>query len=80
MYLYQDSQRYSQNPYNSLASVKSSMIWGSQYDNMLNYILKGADKDKLTVMIGNRTNTPHNSKQDETDKVNNIYDLGANLY
>ena len=80
MYLYQDSQRYSQNPYSSLASVKSSMIWGSQYDSMLNYILKMKESNILTIKTGNRTNTPHNSKQDETDKVNNIYDLGANLY
>ena len=78
--LFQDSERYEKNPYYSTASVKSSMIWGSQWDAMLNYILKGEDKDKVTVKTGEQKNIQSNSGQDETDKINNIYDIGSNVY
>ena len=80
LYLYQDSSRYESNPYNSVNSVTSSMIWQSQYDAMLNYILKGNDKGKVTTKVGTQKGQQSNSKQDETDKINNIYDLGSNVY
>ncbi len=80
MLLYQDSEKYSKNPYNTVASVKSSMTWGSQWDAMLNYILKGTDSSKVTAQVGNRKNIPSNSGQDASDKMSNIYDIGANLY
>ena len=78
--LFQDSERYEKNPYYNTASVKSSMIWGSQWDGMLNYILKGEDKEKVTIQTGEQKNIQSNSGQDETDKINNIYDIGSNVY
>ena len=80
MYLYQDSSLYSSNPYANTASVTSSMIWGSQWDTMLNYILKGADKGKITAKVGQQKNVLSNSAQDDSDIINNIYDLGSNAY
>ena len=62
--------------------VESSMIWGSQYDAMLNYALEGKDKEKVTAT----SNADHNLKKPtmtgETldDKILNIYDLEGNLY
>ena len=80
MNLYQDSQKNTNNPFNKTASVTSTMVWGSQWDVMLNYILTGNDKDKVTTRVGEQKNEPSNSAEDETDKVNNIYDLGSNSY
>lgn len=80
MYLYQDSSLYSSNPYSNMASVSSSMIWGSQWDSMLNYILKGADNGKVTTKVGQQKNVLSNSAQDSSDIINNIYDLGSNAY
>lgn len=80
MYLYQDSTKYSSNPYSNMSSIRSMMITGSQYDQMLNYILKGKDSSKVTTKIGAQKNTLSNSGQDSTDKINNIYDLGSNAY
>ena len=80
LYLYQDSSLYSSNPYANLASVSSSMIWSSQWDSMLNYILKGADNGKVTTKVGQQKNVLSNSAQDSSDIINNIYDLGSNTY
>lgn len=54
MYLYQDSRKYASNPYSSSKSVVSSMIWGSQYDAVLNYLLTGSDASKVTTQIGSQ--------------------------
>ena len=63
-------------------SVESSMIWGSQYDAMLNWAKNGADKDKLTnTTLGNHSGsvkTTGNSNY-SNDSINNIRDLGGNL-
>ena len=72
-------------------SMVSSMIWGSQYDAMLNWALTGADKDKVTS-TGNAlhtglnkadlktgTTTENDSLTDKIDRINNIYDLEGNL-
>ena len=63
-------------------SVESSMIWGSQYDAMLNWAKNGADKDKLTnTSLGNHSGsvkTTGNSNY-SNDSINNIRDLGGNL-
>ena len=80
MYLYQDNQKYAQNPYYKTASVTSSMIWGSQWDAMLNYILKGDENNKVTTQIGSQKNSQSNSGQDANDVINNIYDLSSNAY
>ena len=64
-------------------SVKSTMIWGSQYDAMLNWAKNGSDKDKITkTNIGNNSGgilaTTGNSSYNN-DSINNIRDLGGNL-
>ena len=63
-------------------SVESSMIWGSQYDAMLNWAKNGADKDKITnTSLGNHSgsvSTTGNSNY-PNDSINNIRDLGGNL-
>lgn len=80
MLLYQDSEKYTKNPYNTIASARTSMVWGNQWDAMLNYVLKGMDSTKVTGKTGQQKNTPSNSGQDASDVMNNIYDLGSNLY
>ena len=67
-------------------SVESSMIWGSQYDAMINWVKNGkneTDKSKLLNMSlgnnlsGNVTTTGNGIYSD--DNINNIRDLGGNL-
>ena len=69
-------------------SVTSSMIWGSQYDAMVNWVIKSnsTDKEKLTS-TGNAAHDLSaicpSGKQTVTgkyDKINNIYDLEGNVY
>ena len=67
------------NPYNTSTSVNSSMIWGSQWDAMLNYILEGTDKDKVTAITGNHTGTRASTGQFGSDIMNNIFDLSSNV-
>ena len=64
-------------------SVQSSMIWGSQYDAMINWAKDGADRDKITTPgIGNNSGenlaTTGNDNY-SNDIINNIRDLGGNL-
>ena len=64
-------------------SVGSSMIWGSQYDAMLNWAKKGDDKDKITnTSLGNNSSgsvTTTGNSNCSNDSINNIRDLGGNL-
>ena len=63
-------------------SVESSMIWGSQYDAMLNWAKNGADKDKITnTSLGNHSGsvTTTGNSNYPNDSINNIRDLGGNL-
>ena len=66
---------------NNKNSVTSQMIWGSQYDAMLNFALTGNDKSKIDSKdYGNRSITILKTGLTRTsDKINNIYDLGGNL-
>ena len=59
-------------------ALKSSMIWGSQYDAMLNWALQGSDKDKVTA--SSTEHGPNPTGSEATDIINNVYDLGNNLY
>ena len=66
-------------------SVESSMIWGSQYDRILNWVKEGKndeEKSKITnTKLGNfslERVTTGNSKYSD-DSINNIRDLGGNL-
>ena len=63
--------------------IESSMIWGSQYDSIINWAKNGKDKDKISdTNLGNHggstANITGNSK-DSYDSINNIKDLGGNL-
>ena len=58
------------------------MIWGSQYDAMLNFALNGTDIEKVTAT----TNGNHAVRILKTgltktsDSINNIYDLEGNMW
>ena len=63
-------------------SVQSSMIWGSQYDAMLNWAESGTDKDKIrNTALGNHSGSikTTGNKAYSEDSINNIRDLGGNL-
>ena len=59
------------------STVGSSMIWGSQYDATLNWILKGNDASKVTKNTTLRPKTTTGNTPE--DVMNKIYDLGSNL-
>ena len=59
--------------------MQSSMIWGSQYDAMLNWIQAGG-KNIDTTDKGNHSGSPTITGGTPTDIINNIYDLEGNLY
>ena len=65
-------------------SVESSMIWGSQYDAMLNWAKTGNDIDKITnTSLGNNSSesvTTTGNSNYSNDSINNIRDLGGNLF
>lgn len=59
--------------YSNSGTVKSSLIWGSQYDAMLNWMAK------QNVQISSPNENKHNNTEitgnSNTDILNNIYDL-----
>ena len=75
-------QREFSNSDTSLSAVKSSMIWGSQYDAMLNWVIE-TETDAAKIVA--TTNAPHDLEESYqpgtqiTDKINNIYDLEGNV-
>ena len=80
MYFNQDSVRNSNNTYYNSNSVTSSMVWGSQYNSMLNWISTGSEKSKLQATnIGNKSNAQAKTGSYSDDKMNNIYDLASNV-
>ena len=78
MYLVENSG-YANNPYNKSSSVGSMMITGSQWDTMLNFILTGSDKNKVTAVTGNHTGTREETGLFGSDIMSNIFDLGSNV-
>ena len=78
MYLVENSG-YTNNPYNKSSSVGSMMITGSQWDTMLNFILTGSDKNKVTAATGNHTGTREETGLFGSDIMSNIFDLGSNV-
>ena len=56
-------------------SVKSSMIWGSQYDAMMTWM--GTDASSFDTSKRN-TDMERRTGIVETDKIRNVYDLGGN--
>ena len=80
MYYNQDSTRNSNNAYYSNTNVTTSMIWGAQYEAMLNWVLAGNEKSKLqATTYGNKSNMQKPTGSYENDKINNIYDLISNV-
>ena len=74
--LYNKQRNYAKD--NGISNVvESSMIWGSQYDAILNWALKGNDKEKVAENSKKHELSPTGSES--TDIINNIYDLGNNL-
>lgn len=68
---------------NNTDSVASHMIWGSQYDAMLNFALEQGETQINTEGLGNHTGNPVKAgtaipTNVGTDKIINIYDLGGN--
>ena len=78
MYLYEDSN-YTANPYYGSSTVTCSMITGSQWDTMLNYILTGSDAEDVTAITGNHSGTRASTGQYANDIMNNIFDLSSNV-
>ncbi|MBR3134415.1 MAG: hypothetical protein IKG56_03040 [Clostridia bacterium] len=62
---------------NGTDTLQSNMIWGSQYDAMLNWMLTGSDAEKINLSSNDNTSTT-NTGATETDILNNIYDLKGN--
>ena len=63
-------------------SVESSMIWGSQYDRIINWANEGEDSNKLkSIQLGNHSGdiTITGNEIYKDDCINNIKDLGGNL-
>ena len=59
--------------------MQAGMIWGSQYDAMLNWALKGADKEKVNSTGNSNCNGQQpNTGEESRDVINNIYDLEGN--
>lgn len=80
MYQYQDSNRCTTNPYYNNNSVISSMIWNSQWDATLNWILKGNDKNNVSDMeLGNHGDVVNKTGASAEDISNNILDLNGNV-
>ena len=80
MYRNLDSNRYSLNPYYNNSQHVSSMIWNSQWNAMLNWILKGPNAQYVNdKSIGNLSNTVNKTGDTSTDIINNIFDLTGNV-
>ena len=94
MYYYQDSTRNISNPYyGSSSSVVSSMISGSQWDAMLNFILTNTNDDgtgnTVACHVTSKTNVSHDReysggpwKTGGTDYTGTITynDIANNIY
>ena len=65
---------------NSINSIVSSMIWGSQYDAMMRWMQNGENKIDVTGNIGGNRNTGTKTGTVETDIIKNIYDLYGCYY
>ena len=81
--LYKIQKEYSSIENLKDSNVLSSMIWGSQYDAMINWAKKGNDTKKLTESnngkheaLDYREKTGVNCN----DRINNIYDLESNIF
>lgn len=79
MYNKQDSLRNIHNPYYNSQTVISSMIWGSQYDRMLNWALTGEEAYMVYERTGNHSGSRSTTGRYGSDIMNNIFDLSSNV-
>ena len=79
MYYAQDSKRNSLNNYYDSESVVTSMMWGSQHDAVLNWILEGEDANKVFTRLETKSSNTIASGTHALDVMNNIMDLGLNV-
>lgn len=65
-------------------SIKSQMIWGSQYDAMLNYALSNGNNSSKVTTVGSGNHSGTKLKtgtySEGVDSINNIIDLEGNMY
>ena len=60
------------------SSVTSSMIWGSQYDAMMNFMKRRGEESSITSTSNNSIqNNSYITGQKETDVIKNVFDLYA---
>ena len=78
MYNKQDSNKNIRNPYYNSTTVVSSMIWGSQYDAMLNWALTGDEAYMVFERTGNNSGRVAKTGAYGSDIMNNIFDLSSN--
>ena len=78
MYNKQDSLKNTHNPYYNSTTVVSSMIWGSQYDAMLNWALTGDEANMVFERTGNHSVSRAKTGRWGSDIMNNIFDLSSN--
>ena len=71
--LYSKAKEYSTNA-NVSSSIKSSMVWGSQYDAMMLWMQENGIDVKLTTETAVR-NTSQVTGTEPNDKLNNVYDI-----
>ena len=65
---------------NYQTNIKSSMIYGSMYDAVMNWALYGADKTDVSKVTEDISKDGLEcTGAEKTDKIKNIYDLGNNL-
>ena len=74
--LYQKQKEFASSDNSIKDVVGSSMIWGSQYDQMMIWM----PNDKVTTTIGDSRNTSRETGSVGTDVINNVYDLYGNRY
>ncbi len=74
--LYEKAKTYNRD------SVISSMIWGSQYDAMMNWMHKDSNinVNSTTPITGATKNASRTTGLEEKDKIKNVYDLLGNSY
>ena len=79
MYYNQESKINSNNPYYNSNDVVSTMIFGSQWDAMLNWMLTGSDSSKIFKVIGNHEDVVATTGKYGSDYINNIFDTSSNV-
>ena len=89
--MYQNSKSIVQNEEAKTAGIKSSMIWGSQWDATLNWFLTSENEETVTYVTDSTGKGNYTGTQGETDtliatgsndnyQANNIYDMAGNIY